>query len=156
MTDYYKECEDGFIALLRTLTTYFPGGGWQVSDDDTILAKGLEYAVIVRPGAFPYIPRTATQIIVQWNVTADLCVRYVSYKESWNKMKAFRSDVFNLVLENPDLRDTPGVISVVMTGDALPQYLRFEGVPETAKPNFIIQTVRVIISAYVPISGVNF
>lgn len=155
MTDFYRECEDGIIALLRTLTTYFPNE-WQVSDDDSTLMKGAVYAVIVRPGRFPTVPRSADDLLmVNWDTVTDLYVAYTNYKESWNKFKALRSDVINLLWSHPTLEDVPGVMHVEITGEEQAQYLKFSDAPD-AKPNFIVQTVRITTSQLVRITGGEF
>lgn len=154
MTDFYSECEDGLAVMLRTLTQFFKKD-WQVSDDDTVLANGAEYFAIVRPGAFPYDRETIRVAIVSWNVTMDLYVSYKEYKTSWDRFKAFRSAIFNLLMENPDLGGTAGVLRVSMMSDEQAKYLKFSDVPD-AKPNFIIQTVKVVIDQYVRIPDANF
>jgi hypothetical protein len=154
MTDFYVECETGIVTLLQTLTTFFPHD-WQVSDDDTNIMKGAEYFVIVRPGAFPYFRRTEQLSTIGWNVTIDLYVSYKEYKQSWNKFKAVRSAIFNLLMESPTLNDTLGVIRVDLTGDEQAQYLKFSEAPE-AKPNFIVQTMRAIVTQYIQHSSSEF
>jgi len=154
MTDFYSECETGLVTLLRSLTTYFVHD-WQVSDDDSVIMRGGEYFAIVRPGAFPYTRQTERLSIVNWTVVMDICVRYVEYKASWNKFKAFRSAIFNLLMEYPTLNGTAGVISADLTGSEQAQYLKFSDAPD-AKPNFIIQTVRAVIAQYIQYSAGEF
>ena len=154
MTDFYSECETGLVTLLRSLTTYFVHD-WQVSDDDAVITRGAEYFAVVRPGAFPYTRQTERLSIVNWTVVMDIYVRYVEYKTSWNKFKAFRSAIFNLLMMYPTLNDTAGVIQVDLTSDEQAQYLKFSDAPE-AKPNFIIQTVRAVIAQYIYYSTGEF
>lgn len=152
MTDFYKECEDGLIKLLQTLTTFFPEK-WQVSDDDTIVMRGADYLIVVRPSAFPIAATEGeTAAFVDWNTRMDLFVRFEDYKESWNKFKAFRSVIFNLFMKYPTLDDTVGVIAVSMTGDQPTQYLKLKDAPE-AKPAYIVQTVRVVMRQLVTYVG---
>lgn len=154
MTDFYSECETGLVTLLRSLTTYFVKD-WQVSDDDTVIMKGGDYFAVVRPGAFPYTRQTEKLATVNWSVVMDLYVRYDDYKKSWNKFKAFRSAIFNLLMEHPTLNDTPGVVRADMTGDERAQYFKFSNAPD-AIPNFIIQTVRAVITQYIHYSEGEF
>lgn len=154
MTDFYSECETGLATLLKTLTTYFKHD-WQVSDDDLVVKRGADYFVVVRPGAFPYTRQTEQLSTVNWTVVIDLYVRYVEYKTSWSKFKAFRSDIFNLLMEYPTLNGVAGVVSVDMTSDEQTQYLEFSDAPG-AKSNFIIQTVKVIITQYIHYSDGEF
>jgi hypothetical protein len=144
----------GLVTLLRTLTPYIVND-WQVSDDDTVIQKGADYFILVRPGAFPYQRQTERLSTVYWNVVMDLFVRYKDYKESWNKFKAFRAVVFSLLMENPTLGGAAGVVQVNLTGEEGPQYLKFSDVPD-AKPNFIVQTVRAVIAQYVLVADTNF
>jgi hypothetical protein len=152
--DFYCECEAGLMTLLRSLTTYFKHD-WQVADDDSVLMKGAEYFAICRPGAFPFTRQTEQLATVNWSVVVDLYVAYKDYKESWNKFKAFRSAIFNLLMEHPTLNDTPGVVRADLTGDERAQYLKFSDAPD-ATPNFIIQTVRAIITQYIHYSEGEF
>lgn len=147
MTDFYAECETGAMVLLRTLTAHFKHD-WQVSSDDTVLAKGEDYFVIVRPGAFPLERMTEQLARVGWNIVLDLHVRYKDYKTSWSKFKTFRSDIFNLLMNHPTLNDTSGVLRVDVTGEEQAQYLKFSDVAN-AQPAFIIQTVRAVVYQYI-------
>lgn len=154
MTDFYSECEAGLTTLLKTQTTYF-AHDWQVSDDDSVIMQGAEYFAVVRPGAFPYTRQTERLSTVNWTVIMDLYVSYKDYKTSWAKFKAFRSAIFNLLMANPTLGGAAGVVRVDMTSDEQAQYLKFSDAPD-ARPNFIVQTVKVIIAQYVLVADTDF
>ena len=154
MTDFYGECEAGLAALLKTLTAYFPRD-WQVSDDDTAVMQGAEYVVVYRPGAFPLIRQTDQLSTVSWAVTLDLYIQYTDYKTSWAKFKTFRSDLFNLLMAHPTLNDTAGVFRVDLSSDRPTQYLKFTNEPQ-ALPNYIVQSVRVVITQYIQYSDGEF
>ena len=151
MTDFYSECETGLIALLQTkLPTFFPQP-WQVSDDDASIMQGGDYFVVVRPGMFPLVRQTEQLSVVGWTVVTDLYVRYTDYKSAWTKFKAYRSAIFNLLMTYPTLSDTAGVIRVDMSSDERAQYFKFSDAPN-ARPDFIIQTTRVVIAQYIQYS----
>jgi len=153
MTDYYSECEDGFVALLQTLTSFFPHT-WQVSDDDSNLMKGADTFVIVRPGAFPTTQITDQMRDIHWEIMFDLDVKFVEYKKSWDRFKEIRSAIINLVYANPTLQNTLGVFTVSLDSREQAQYLQFS---ETeAKPNFIIQTMRATVIQRVVFAGGEF
>jgi len=154
MPDYYSECEDGFVALLQTLTTYFPNS-WQVSDDDSNLMRGAENFVVVRPGAFPTTRISDQARYFHWEILFDLDVRFVEYKKSWDKFKEVRSAIINLVYSNPTLGNTLGVFDVALDSREQAQYLKFSD-DINAKPNFIIQTMRAIVTQRVEFTGGEF
>ena len=151
MTDNYSTCETALAVLLRTLGTgFFPGdvqrdAGWQVSDDDTVLSYGGDYFIVYRPGACPVTPVARGIKEYYWEVLMDLYIRYVSYKDSWTKFKAFRAAIITLLDTHQSLSSATGVRGVVFTSDERPLYFRFNNTPETAKPNFIIQQTKVVI-----------
>lgn len=147
-TDFYQQCEDGLVAQLRTLTTYFPTKNpWQITDDDANLARGAYHFAIYRPGAFPIVGDLLSKKImdIDWNVTLDLYVRYDTYKEAWPSFRHLRSDIFNLLHGDQTLGDTVNVFRVTFSSDENVQYFKFAETPENAKPNFIIQTTKVVI-----------
>jgi len=154
MTDYYSECEDGFVALLQTLSTFFKHD-WQVSNDDSNLARGAEYFVIVRPGALPHTIVSDQQREFHWEIIFDLDVKFTEYKTSWNKFKEVRSAIINLVFSNPTMLDTPGVFSVNIDSSERAQYLKFSEGPK-AIAAFIIQTMRATITQLVKFEGGEF
>jgi len=151
MTDEYSTCETALAVLLRTLgTSFFPGdaqrdAGWQVSDDDTVLALGGEYFAIYRPGTCPATPIARGIKEYYWEVLLDLYIRYESYKTSWTKFKAFRAATVTLLDTHQSLGYTKGVRSVVFSSEERPLYFRFTNTPEQARPNFIIQPTKVVI-----------
>jgi hypothetical protein len=143
-TDFYSECETGAMRQVRTLTTLFKND-WQVSDDDTVIAKGAENFFIVRPGQFPYTSQTAVIKDVSWHVTADLYIKFVNYKTSWSKFKVCRSAIINLLMSDPTLGNTSNVFRVGVSSQENAQYFSFDEPKHGVKPNFIIQTLDVEI-----------
>ena len=146
ITDFYKQCEDGLATRFRTLTGYFPKAQ-QVSDDDTVISKGAGNYIIYRPGAFPILGSLQTKRIldVQWEVTVDLYVYYKNYKESWNQFKEVRAAMFFCVGEDQTLGNTLNVRYATLSSSENAQYFRFADSLESAKPNYIIQTMNVAI-----------
>lgn len=146
VTDFYKQCEDGLAVRLRTLTTFFIKPT-QVSDDDTVIAKGAGNYIIYRPGAFPILGSLQTKKImdIQWEVTIDLYVYYTNYKESWNRFKEVRAAVFFCIHEDQTLGNTLNVRYATLSSSENAQYFRFAETVESAKPNYIIQTMKVQI-----------
>lgn len=151
--DFYKECEDALISYLQEMTDYFPNE-WQVSANDTNIARGEDYFLVVRPGAFPIHDEfnTGLQRDYDWNVVMDMYVRYVEYEESWNHFKALRSAVLWRLGCNPILRcevepdkSAKNVYRVALSSDEEAQYFRFDDVGDEQRPNFIIQTMTVVI-----------
>lgn len=149
--DHYSVAELGLAVCLQSLgATYFPGDtkratGWQVSDDDTVLTLGGDYFIVYRPGACPVTPIARGIYDYNWEVVLDLYVRYVSYKLSWAQFRAYRAAIVNLLNTHQTLNGTNGVHGVTFRSDARPQYFRFTGTPETAIPNFLIQTTQVVV-----------
>ncbi|MEO6565199.1 MAG: hypothetical protein ABIO63_04125 [Casimicrobiaceae bacterium] len=146
ITDFYTQCETGLAVRLRTLTTYFKKPE-QVSNDDTVISTGAGNFAIYRPGAFPILGSLQTKKIMdmQWTVTVDLYVYYTNYKESWNKFKEVRAAIFFCVHEDQTLGNTPNVRYATLSSDENAQYFRFANSSESAKPNYIIQTMKVSI-----------
>ncbi len=144
--DFYQQCEDGFATRMRLLTAFFLKEK-QVSDDDSVLSEGANYWAIYRPGAFPIPDQFSTDKIMEidWNITVDLYVRYVTYKESWGLFRKFRAAIFFLLHSDNTLGDTPNVHRVRFSSNEIAQYFRFAETSEQAKPNFIIQTCNVVI-----------
>lgn len=151
VTDYYSIAEAALATYIKALGTgFFPASskdaaGWQVSDDDTVLAKGGEYFAIYRPGSCPVTTIARGIYDYNWEVILDLYVRYVSYKLSWTKFKGYRAALITQLDTNQTLGDCQGVHGVSFRSDERPMYFRFNGADETAKPNFLIQTAQVVI-----------
>jgi len=145
--DFYQQCEDALVNVLLELKPSFFNRDEQVSDDDTVLSTGADYWIIYRPGAFPIVDNLITRQIldVDWNVTADLYVRYKTYKESWSKFRKFRAALFFLLHSDQTLGNAPNVHRVSMSSNEIVQYFRFAETSESAKPNFIIQTCNIVI-----------
>jgi hypothetical protein len=148
-TDFYQECEDGLVETLQSLTDYFPEK-YQVSDDDSVLAKGTKltngasYYAIIRPGQFPDTPAGEKVTRYDWEVIVDFYVRYTNYKQSWKRYKEFRNAIIHLLKINQTLGDTPGVERVTFGSGEQPAYFNQESEIQR-KPNFIIHTTTVTI-----------
>jgi hypothetical protein len=145
--DFYGQCETGFVTRLRTLTQFFKHD-WQISDDDTVIAKGEDHFVVYRPGEFPSAPaaRGSGLYDIDWHITADLYVRYKEYKTSWTKFKALRSAIIPLIFRDQTLGNTPNVWRTSVNSQEKAQYFRFSDAPSNIRANFIIQTLDVIIT----------
>jgi len=152
VSDHYSICETALMTRLRTLTSYFPAGtgksaGWQVSDDDTVFSQGGDYFIVVRPGEFPTVQK-GLLADVSWHVKAVIYVRFIEYKTSWGRFKAFRSDIFNLLNADPSLDRTNGVFSVTVSSkDDAGRLLDTQGNPM----NWIAQLLDVTITQRIKI-----
>lgn len=144
--DFYSQCEAGLITRLLTLIEFFQKD-YQVSDDDTSIAKGADYFIVVRPGKFPASPVAAGSGVYDydWHIVADLYVRYKEYKLSWTRFKASRSAIINLFGTDPTLGDTPDVWRVSCSSQENAQYFKFSDTPSSIRANFIIQTLDIVI-----------
>lgn len=153
--DPYSECEEALIAYLQELTYWFPND-WQVSNNDTNIARGADYFAVLRPGSFPILPDTRSktgQIVdYEWNVTMDVYVRYTEYEESWGQFKKFRAALIKILGDNPVLqtelqpeKSALNVWGVSLSSDEEAQYFRFDDTDDNQRPNFIIQTMFVVI-----------
>ena len=145
-TDFYKQCEQALVVTLRQMTDFFKHE-WQVSDDDTNLARGADYFVVYRPGAFPVAGFLQTKrfMDIRWSIIMDIYVRYKTYKDSWDKFKNLRSALFNGLHEDQTLGGNINVSEVLLASDENAQYFKFADTPENATPNFIIQTMSMAI-----------
>lgn len=148
--DPYSECENALKAILLEITEFFPNE-WQVSSNDTNIARGADQLVILRPGPFPLFQQTNTGQIkdYDWAVVTELYVRYTEYEESWERFKQVRAAVIYKININPIMKCTvvPAKSATNVWGAALEseenaQYFSFADSPEEATPNFIIQTMR--------------
>lgn len=148
MTDFYQQCEDGLIAKLQTLTTYFPNS-WQVTDDDTKIGKGGDHFAIVRPGSFPYTRQNGKLAEFEWHSTLVLHMRFTEYDTAWSLFKAFRSAVINLLINDPTLGSTPRVFGVIPSSSEEPGYMTDS---EGNSANIIIQALDVAIRQRVPVA----
>lgn len=141
-TDYYGQCEDALTNRLRTLTTYFPQE-WQVSNDDSNIARGANTFVILRPGRFPFDSKTMQEKDFTWYVMGRLYVKYTEYKEAWTRFKAIRAALINLIFPDYSLTvggvGTPGVWRTSLSSEADALYFYFDEPKPGVRPNFIIQ-----------------
>jgi hypothetical protein len=147
--DPYSECENALRAVLLEITEYFPNE-WQVSNNDTNIARGGDQFVILRPGQFPLFQQTNTGQIkdYDWNVVTELYIRYTEYEESWNRFKEVRAAVLWKVNINPLMvcvadpsKSATNVWGTSLATEENAQYFSFADSPEEATPNFIIQTM---------------
>ena len=141
LEDHYSLCQDAFMKRIRdNMKPTFPLE-YQVADDDTVIARGGDNFIIVRPGAFPLIPnKDMHEKDFRWGINFDLFVRYKAYKESWAQFRFVRAVLVNLFFMDPSLDGTKGVWSVTLSSGENAQYFSLEEKPGV-KPNFIIQTM---------------
>jgi len=144
--DFYEQCETGLKSALQSLTTVFLHD-WQVSNDDTVIARGGDVFAILRPGAFPIFAKQATgkQVDFDWGITVDVYVRYESYATSWAKFKTVRAEMIWRLGCDPTLGNTPNVWGVTLSAEEGAQYFKFAESSENATPNFIIQTMQATV-----------
>lgn len=151
-TDYYSECENGLIALVKSkLPTVFPNE-WSIANDDTIIARGGDNFLVLRPGKFPYNRGSEMEEgLYDWQILGDLYIRYVAYKTSWDRFKAVRSDLINLVHMYPNLNNTAGVLNVSLASNERPGYFKLD--ETTAKASFIFQSLEFTVRQWVTFAG---
>ena len=146
--DFYSECEDALKFSLLELTDFF-SEEYQVGSDDTAIARGGDYFIVLRPGSFPtFSSMNAGKIKdIDWGTVMDVYVRYVEYEKSWTAFKEFRAALFWKINNNPFLeckvqtsKSAKNVWQVNLSSDENAQYFRFSD-DETQVPNFIIQTM---------------
>jgi len=146
ITDEYLQCETGFADLVRSnLSAYFLSPD-QVSSDDTVISMGADYFLVYRPGSFPNQPfaRGSGVYDFSWRITCDLYVRYQTYKTSWDKFKTIRGELIRLVKNDKTLGGAPNVWQTDVESEEDAVYFKFDTKPKQIRPNFIIQTFRVI------------
>jgi hypothetical protein len=140
MTDHYSLCEAAVMTKLRTLTAFFPNA-WQVSDDDSVIQNGADYLAIFQPDAFPQTRIDGQDAFFNWAVIFDLYVRYSTRKESLPRFKAIRSALINLLHPTALNSANLNVSRIVLSANGgLQQDLAGDN------PNFIIQTLNVVIT----------
>lgn len=144
IVDHYQNVENGLATKLRTLTDLFEKP-WQVSDDDTVLAKGADNFIVYRPGSFPVTKVSDFRYDVDWNITADLYVRYKTYRESWANFRRARAAIIDLIFTHPRLGGV-AYYTIVSSGEGA-LYFKFE--ENASVPNFIIQTLTFTIRQHV-------
>jgi hypothetical protein len=137
----YTLIRDGFITKARTLTQYFVNS-WQVSDDASSVNRGAKYMMILRPGAVPIAPMPGLQskkiFRVSWQISFDLQVKYVSFKESWNEFTMLRDAVLNkfVFTMDPVIPGTYGIWDVSITAPEPPGQQ-----PPSGAPTWLGQTL---------------
>lgn len=150
-TDFYAECENGLIALvLSKLPTLFPFS-WTVATDDTVLSKGAENFLVVRPGRFPYRKGDEYAGWYDWEILGDLYIRYQQYKTSWDRFKQVRTELIHLAHMYPNLDNVAGVEHVSIESREKPMYFKLD--EGKIKSNFIIQTLEFTVRQYVVFAG---
>lgn len=151
--DFYGECEDALKAYLQELTEFFPEE-WQVSSNDTNIARGAEHFAVLRPGAFPVFAKnnTGLQVDYDWDVVLEVYVKYTEYEESWNLFKKLRAALIWSLGCNPTLKcnvqpekSATNVWGVTLASDEAAQYFRYDDTSDEQVPNFIVQTMSVTI-----------
>ena len=130
----YTLIRDGFITKAKTLTQYFPQP-WSVSDDASNVNRGAKFLMILRPGAAPIAPVAGLQskklYRISWQISFDLQVKYVSFKESWSEFTDLRDAVLNLFVFTMDqsIPGTFGIWDVSITAPEPPGQAPPEGAP---------------------------
>jgi hypothetical protein len=150
--NFYKECEDGAIALLQTLTTDFIKK-WQVSNNnDAILLGGDKFAIFTL-GEFDFTPEDKeegkTTEYADWILYFDLILRYGEADTAKTTFNALRNAVIYSFKTNQTLKNTPGVEKVKI-GTKGP-LMQLPG--NVTKPDFIYQTMRLEIHQLVYFLG---
>jgi hypothetical protein len=148
----YTALRDGFITKAKTLTQYFVQP-WQVSDDASNVNRGAKYLMILRPGAVPIAPVPGLQskklFRVSWQISFDLQVKYVSFKESWSEFTMLRDAVLNkfVFTMDPSIPGTFGVWNILITAPDPPGQQ-----PETGAPTWLGQTLIATLEQQIDVS----
>ncbi len=138
--DHYSQCEAALMAKLRTLTSLFPNA-WQVTDDDSELARGADYFAIFQPDAFPQTRVDGNEALFNWTTLFDFYVRYSTRKESLPRFKAGRAALINLLKPTCLSRANLNISRVLLSASGgLQQDIQGDN------PNFIIQTFTAVIT----------
>ena len=145
LEDSYSLVQEAFMKRIRTNMKQTFAMEYQVAADDTVIAKGADNFIVVRPGAFPFTPADMHEKDFRWGITFDLFVRYKEYKTSWAQFRVIRAALINLMFSDPSLDSTKGVWNVSIFSNESAQYFTLEDKP-TVKPNFIIQTMNAEIT----------
>lgn len=142
--DYYKQCEDGLIAVVTTLNSFITTPSKQiVTGDDSNLEAGFEYFFNFKPGAFGPTNVAAQQNFAVWEIDLDLLVRFSELATTWEHFRNFRAAVYYTGLLYPSLNGVPGVDHWELSAPAKPQYIQDE---EETTIFFIVQTLSAIVT----------
>jgi hypothetical protein len=156
-TDPYTQCQDGVMALMQTLTAYFPNT-WQVSTNEFNLTKGsnINYFMLFAPGKFPAVApanglsvsRNARIRTYDWNILAGLYSRFLDYEKAVSSFTAVRGAIFNLVGNNPSFLfhktiSVPGVTGLTVEGQNDMIYL--QRTKTQSLPDYCYQSLRFIV-----------
>ena len=142
--DPYKLVEDGFVAKMRAKVSELAEFDYQVASDDTVIARGADYFLVYRPGAFPTDDVDEDQDDFTWHINCDLFIRYKEYQTSWDIFKVVRWKIIKAVRSDRSLGSIAGVYKTRITSPEQPQYFALE--EKAVKPNFIIQGFQVEVT----------
>jgi len=151
--DYYTDVETALANILKTLTVYLPND-WQIMNgDESGLVKGADYFIRLHPDVFSDTSVASQQAYVDWSVELKNYVRFKELQTSWDRFRAFRSEIFWKVLQYPTLNNVAGVSSVRIGAADSPVYIVDD--PEVANPTplFISQTFIVTVHQRIAITG---
>lgn len=153
MTDHYAVCETALATLLKTMTNeedepYFPPitgreQGWQVTNDDTVLATGSDYYIVYRAGAHIPPERVGSGFVnFEHHVSAVLFHRFTEYASAWDDWNTFRAAVGDLLDNNRGLGGGSGVYDVrVVANEPAGRLTDRDG----SELNFIAQAADIVI-----------
>ena len=158
LTDWYSLVENGLSSRLRVELLFmgYITDGKQVSDNDSVLYTGIEYAVIFRPGSFPFLPmdyETGKITDVDWKTNIHLYLKYKEKAEQWSLFRPFRNAIIQLIQKHRFLKkvfigesypqefaEVPNIDRIRgISGESDAGYFRFFNTPETKAPNFMTQ-----------------
>lgn len=157
--DYFKLCENGLIALLKTeLISYFPNGDDQVTaSDDTVLDNGNNFYAFTYPGSFPQTETAEGFVVYSWEILLDVITRWTTTEsKAWNEngFKAFRGDVIYLInhtIKGRNLGKTAFVQEAVISAEDRPSYIPLRGSdPANSVFSHIRQVCSVTVRQIVP------
>lgn len=146
MTDHYSVCETALLVKVATLTGYFTAKQIAASDD-TIIGLGHDYYAVAYPGGFSASQEATGLMRLEWTIYLDLYVRYKTEKTTWERVKALRSDVLNLLNTDRTL-NANNAIDVIANAAEDPQYFVPKNAPN-GPPAFVMQRLSVAVTQIV-------
>ena len=150
ITDYYKQCEDGWRAILQAQTSFFSLPKFVSNGDDATLEAGGTYFATLHPGAIPDTSNAAQTVLTIWEIDCDIYVKFTKLQETWDRFRAMRAMIFQEAISHPSLSSTPGVDAVTISAKGKPAYIQDE---KEEVVFFITQTITLQVLQRIGVTG---
>lgn len=156
MTDYYQICENALTVLMRSLPEIARDS--DVSQgDDSLLSKGIDYAVIVRPNVVSELPILDAKVVrLNWTIELYLLARYKNEAKTTGNLKALRSSAINALINNPTLGNAQWVNGLSFTSIGGVGYVSQNRNMPNSPPAFMVQQINVIVDQTIPRNSGEF